>query len=144
MAGAVFIRTEAPSLSKAGKLDVLVDGELVGTIKQGHAERFPVTPGPHTVRVGSGAGRSNVLTVEVPEDGTARLSAFSTGFALLVAVLPLLYVVCFIPGLVNRLRAEADLDLPDPATAADGAPGSGLWWESDPKLAKRFRNTDAS
>lgn len=148
MAGVVVVRTEAPPLRRAGTLDVLVDGELVGTIKQGRSDRFEVAPGPHTVRVGAGISRSNTLTVEVAEGGAHWVSAYGTGFALLAAVLPLLYVVCVIPGLVFRLRPEDDVTVPAeplPPTAAGGdATSTGLWWESDPKLAKRFRKSGTS
>lgn len=67
-------------------------------------------------------------------------------------------VVWTVPGLLFRVQAVGDSYLPaDPADPADRATrpaepagpeeehsGNGLWWESDPALAKRFRKDTAS
>lgn len=144
MAGEMVIRAEAPPLRTAGTLGVVVDGERVGEVKQGGVARFPLDPGPHTVRVTVKGGRSKDVAFEMPEEGAFRIEVTSTGMSLLVGILPILYPLSFIPGFAHQVTARgvAPADVPAQAEAADPgeAAPNGLWWQSDPKLAKRFQN----
>ncbi|MCX4751350.1 hypothetical protein OG455_38615 [Kitasatospora sp. NBC_01287] len=150
MAGILFVRAEAPSLKRAGVLGVFVDEVKVGEVRQGGAARFTVEAGPHTVRTRARGGRSNAVAVEVAEGAELALTSFSTGLSLLTAVLPVLGPLSQIPGLVFRLRAEGEDVAPrrPSAEAEEDAvydDGSGRpWWESDPKLAKRYGKSTAS
>ncbi|WP_405582162.1 hypothetical protein [Streptomyces sp. NBC_01190] len=149
MTGVVAVLAEAPPLRRAGKLGVVIDGQRVGEVRQGEIAQFSVEPGSHTVRVGSGGSRSNTLTVAVHDGATCRVVNSSTGLGTAAAIVPLLGVVmALIPGVVFRLRVH------DPRPASAPAPGSredgaatggsvGLWWESDPVLAKRYRKASA-
>ncbi|MDJ0384546.1 hypothetical protein [Streptomyces sp. G-G2] len=52
-----------------------------------------------------------------------------------------------IPGLLFRVRADGNPDLTNTmgVQAAEGEhSGTGLWWETDPALAKRFRKNSES
>ncbi|MBF9068951.1 hypothetical protein [Streptacidiphilus fuscans] len=147
MAGEMVIRAEAPPLRTASVLGVLVDGERVGEVKQGSLARFPLDAGSHTVRVTAKGGRSNDVVIEMPEEGAYRVQVTSTGMSLLVGILPFLYVVFgFVPGLLMRVVAQGVVAEGTPSQAAAEAvdPGeaapNGLWWQADPKLAKRFQS----
>jgi hypothetical protein len=157
MTGTVVVYAEPPMLRRAGTFGVAVDGVEVGKVKQGSAARFPVAAGTHTVRVlAKDRSRSNAVTVQVVEDRAFVVTARSTGLQIAV-LLPLLagiavprvYVMAgvlligalfyAVPGLVFRVRADGD---PERRTVqpAEAAPAeTGLWWESDPALAKRYR-----
>ncbi|MFD7640827.1 hypothetical protein ACFV4P_09240 [Kitasatospora sp. NPDC059795] len=159
MAGTVVVRAEQSGIGRAGTFTVLVDGEPVGRVRQGDVARFPAAAGTREVRVTSkDRTRSNALTVQVGEDSDTSITARSTGlgYALFLPVVagftvPPIYAVTTVfllgavfylaPGLMFRLRADPEplAALPAPAGAAEEGGGSGLWWESDPALAKRFR-----
>ncbi|TWF90962.1 hypothetical protein FHX73_1274 [Kitasatospora viridis] len=136
-----MVWAEAPPLRTAGELTVVIDGAKAGTVMQGTAAPFPLAPGRHTVRVGARGWRSNTSTVEVAEGGTVRLAVFSTGLSTMGAILPVLGLLGLIPGLIYRLRPLSEAPAAESVAAAEeasAATGSGLWWESDPKLAKRY------
>ncbi|MDH6132326.1 hypothetical protein P3T37_001711 [Kitasatospora sp. MAA4] len=107
--------------------------------------------GTHTVRfTAKDRTRSNTVTVEVVEGreflvtsrGTGLAAALLTPFLADIAV-PAIYAVgCVlltgalfyaIPGVLFRVRADGT-----PA-GEQGDGGGGLWWESDPALAERYR-----
>ncbi|MBD0692944.1 hypothetical protein [Streptomyces sp. CBMA123] len=170
MTATVVVHAEPPLVAlRRGCLGVEIDGVPVGKVKQGAIARFPVPAGTHTVRLTTwDRTRSNTVTVEAVEDREFLLTGRATGygFAFLVvplvratmipwpyaAVLLLLMVAVFwsVPGLLFRLRAVGDSLLPsargaEPARPAEeGSADSGLWWESDPALAKRFGKNAAS
>jgi hypothetical protein len=147
--GVVAVSAEAPPLRRAGKLGVVIDGHRVGEVKQGEVAEFSVEPGSHTVRVGAGGSRSNTLTVTVHDGATRQVVHTGTGLGTVALMVPLLgAVMALIPGAAFRLRVHH----PRPASATapagreDGAAtgGSvGLWWESDPVLARRYRKASA-
>ncbi|MEY9844670.1 hypothetical protein [Streptacidiphilus sp. MAP5-3] len=145
MAGEMVIRAEAPPLRTAGTLAVLVDGERVGEVKQGGVARFPLDPGPHTVRVAVKGSRSKDVAFEMPEEGAYRVDVTSTGMSLLVGILPFFYPLGFIPGLLHQVTARGVAPAQVPAQAAEAVVSgeqahNGLWWQADPKLAKRFQS----
>ncbi len=160
MTGTVVVYAEPPGLRRAWTLSVVVDGVKVGHAKQGTAARFPVAAGTHTVRVtAKDRTRSNAVAVEVVEGQDFLVTARGTGLTaalllplLAVFVVPGIYVMAFVlltgalfyaaPGLLFRARADGDPELrtaqaAEPAEEEHG--GTGLWWESDPALAKRYR-----
>ncbi|WP_327289503.1 hypothetical protein [Streptomyces sp. NBC_01198] len=146
MAGVVAVWAEAPPLRKAGKLGVVIDGQRVGEVRQGEAAEFSVEPGSHTVRVAAGGSRSNTLTVSVDEGATCRLVNKSTGLSVAAAIVPVLGLVMMVcPGLVFRLRVHDPRPVSAPVTGGAPAPAAaaGLWWESDPVLAKRYGKASA-
>ena len=53
---------------------VLVDGQEVGTIKNGKTETFNVAPGRHDVMLKIDWATSPTLTVDAPPGGTVRLT----------------------------------------------------------------------
>ncbi|MEU3492075.1 hypothetical protein [Kitasatospora cineracea] len=160
MTGTIVVRAEQPGIGRAGTFGVLVDGVRAGQVRQGETARFPVPAGTHTVRVAAkDRTGSNAVTVRVAEDGDAPVTARGTGLgvALLLPLLagitvPPVYAVATmvllavvfrtVPGLMFRVRVD-DPEPPAPqapqAGAGEGSGGAGLWWESDPALAKRFR-----
>ncbi|MDH6113128.1 hypothetical protein P3T36_005607 [Kitasatospora sp. MAP12-15] len=141
--GELFIRTEAPALGKAWLLGVFVDGVRVGKVRQGESGRFAVEPGTRSVRVGVGGGRSNTITVEVGEGAPCPVTAYNTGYSMMVTIVPLILgVLAFIPGFVFRLRAGVVAPAVVPEESVQGP--AGLWWESDPKLAKRYGKSGTS
>lgn len=150
MSGIVLVRAEPPSIwpLNAGNLRVLIDGVQVGQVKQGSFERFTVEPGGHDIRVAGGGNRSRTVAVDVPDGGTCRVVAGGGATSFLVAVLPVLAVLGVIPGLIFSLRVEEDEALAERGADAAAVPGAGssngLWWESDPRLAKRLRNRAGS
>jgi hypothetical protein len=147
--GVVAVLAEAPPLRRAGKLGVVIDGHCVGEVQQGEVAEFSVEPGSHTVRVGAGGSRSNTVTVAVHDGAACRVVNTGTGLGTAAAIVPILGVVmALIPGVVFRLRVH------DPRPASAPAPGGfeggagtggsvGLWWESDPVLARRYRKASA-
>jgi hypothetical protein len=143
----VAVWAEAPPLRRAGKLNVVVDGRKAGTVKQGEAAEFAVEPGPHTVRVSAGGSRSRTVAVTVAEGETCRLACTGTGLGVAAAVVPLLGLILgLIPGLVFRLGIHPPRPAPTPppddadtGTGTGTGASNGLWWESDPALAKRLR-----
>jgi hypothetical protein len=142
VAGVVAVWAEAPPLRRAGRFTVVVDGHKVGLVRQGEVAEFPVEPGPHNVWVTGGGSRSNTVTVTATDGETCRVVSSSTGLSMLALLPPVGLLLALIPGAMYRLRAHN----PRPAAAAAAPPGggspSGLWWESDPVLAKRFRKGD--
>ncbi|MFF2078012.1 hypothetical protein ACFVXG_25050 [Kitasatospora sp. NPDC058162] len=170
MTGTVVVHAERPFLALwRGSFGVEIDGVRVGSVRQGALARFPVPAGVHTVRLAAwDRTRSNTVAVEVGEDReflvTARGSGLRFAFAALplarAAQIPWYYVSAValamaavfwaVPGLRFRVRAVGDSYLPADRTAESaGLPeeehgGNGLWWESDPALAKRFRKDTAS
>lgn len=155
MSGRVLVWAQAPPLRRAGKLTVVIDGAQVGQVKQGEVAPFTVEPGMHTVRVGVGSGRSNTVTVNVADGGTSRVANYSTGLSWVAAMIPLLGLVLVqIPGLIFRLQVQAPQPEPAqptqpaqepareaPAEGSVSSGSTGLWWESDPVLSKRYRPT---
>ncbi|MGW2377700.1 hypothetical protein [Kitasatospora sp. NPDC001683] len=169
MTGTVVVHAERPLIVlREGWYRVVIDGVRVGGVRQGGTARFPVPAGTHTVRLAAwDRTRSNTVTVEVAEDREFLVAGRGTGlrfapfvvaplaraamvpwYYVVAVTLPMLAALWAVPGLVFRVRAVGDCALPtaraaDPADEEHG--GDGLWWESDPALAKRFRkNTDAS
>jgi hypothetical protein len=150
--GTIAVYAKPPAIGRAGLLWVVIDGERVGQVKQGEAGRFPVPVGPHTVRTALwDRSRSNTVTVEVAEGKDSLVTVGSTGLRYATLLAPILGVLLYaIPGALFWVRVA---DVPEPAAAdpvepavagEQSAGGSGLWWESDPALAKRFRkNADA-
>ncbi|MFF0296860.1 hypothetical protein ACFYST_22430 [Kitasatospora sp. NPDC004614] len=160
MTGTIVVRAEQPGIGRAGNFIVVVDGAKVGQVRQGESARFPATVGTHQVQVtGKDRTSSNTVTVEVAEDRDFLVTARGTGLrvALLLPVLAgtavppvfaaasllVLGAVFFlVPGLMFRVRAEGEPELRplrEAAAGAEASDGNGLWWESDPVLAKRFR-----
>ncbi|SCE50958.1 hypothetical protein GA0115240_172021 [Streptomyces sp. DvalAA-14] len=142
MAGILAVLAEAPPLRRAGNLSVVVDGHKVGPVRQGEVAEFTVEPGPHSVRVTAGGNRSNAVAVTVTDGERCRIVSSSTGLGL-VAIVPLLgLILMLIPGSIFRLRPHVQRRAPAPAgQGSSGHEGgsTGLWWESDPVLAKRYR-----
>jgi len=144
----VTVLAEAPPFGKAGKLGVVIDGHKVGPVRQGEIAQFTVEPGLHTVRVTGGGSRSNAVEITATDGGEYRMVSSGTGLGVVAAVVPLLGLVLWaFPGLVFRLRTHDPRPVPAPAPApvdqvSDGAAGqTGLWWESDPVLARRYRKS---
>ncbi|MFD5462931.1 hypothetical protein ACFWIQ_08885 [Kitasatospora sp. NPDC127059] len=170
MTATVVVHAEPPLFAlRRGCYGVEIDGVPVGRVKQGTLARFPVPAGLHTVRLATwDRTRSNTVTVEAGEGREFLLTGRGTGlrFAFLAlplarftvlpwygvaAVLLLMGAVFWaVPGLLFRLRVVGDSALPgagparpaEPAEEEQGA--NGLWWETDPALAKRFRKDAAS
>lgn len=147
MAAVIMVFAEAPSLGRAGKLGVVIDGHKVGPVRQGETAEFTVEPGPHTVRVTGRGSRSNAVNVTVTSGGTYRIVSSGTGLHVVAAMVPLFGLILWaFPGLVFRLRIHDPSPAPAPAPVdhvSDGDAGgpTGLWWESDPVLAKRYRKS---
>ncbi|MFG2821916.1 hypothetical protein ACGFX4_21125 [Kitasatospora sp. NPDC048365] len=170
MTGTIVVHAEAPRIGRAGTLLVTIDGTPAGDVRQGHTARFPATAGTHRVRVHTkDRTSSNVITANVTDEQECLLRARGTGLGHTVFLVPLaglvtpplftvLTVLLFavllqtVPGLLFRLRhdetATASAD-PDPGSGSDSAGdgesnSTGLWWESDPVLAKRYRKDSGS
>lgn len=147
MTAVVVVLAEAPPFGRAGKLGVVIDGHKVGLVRQGETAEFTVGSGRHTVRVTGGGSRSNAVDLTATDDGKYRLVSSGTGLSVAAAMVPLLGLVLWaFPGLVFRLRIHDPGPAQAPAPADhvnDGDTGgpTGLWWESDPVLAKRYRKS---
>ncbi|WP_371614093.1 hypothetical protein [Streptomyces sp. NBC_00454] len=160
MTGTVVVRAEQPGLGRAGAFSVVVDKMTVGRVDQGTTARFFVAVGTHEVRVtGRDRTRSNTVTVDVAEGQDVLVAAQGTGLkaAILLPLLagisvPAFYVVATIlltgalfyavPGLLFRVRVFGGAELrstQDVPGVEEEQSGTGLWWETDPALAKRFR-----
>ncbi|MEW2624970.1 hypothetical protein [Streptomyces sp. NPDC048106] len=160
MTGTVVVHAEPPALRRAGKFGVVVDGVKVGQVRQGDTARFTVPAGPHTVQIATkDRTRSNTVTVNAVEGQDFLVTVRSTGlgiaflFPVLAAVaVPGYYVIGAVlltgalfhavPGLLFRVRADGVPELRAAEavlTSEETQGGMGLWWESDPVLAKRFR-----
>lgn len=146
MAAVVAVLAEAPPLGRAGKLDVVIDGQKVGSVPRGEAAEFTVEPGPHSVRVAGGRNKSNTVDVTMADGEKCRLVSSSTGLTMAMAMVPLLGpALMAFPGTVFRLRIHDPLpvSVPGPVGGASEGDDAGgpttLWWESDPVLAKRYR-----
>lgn len=143
MAGLVVLFAEAPPFGRTGKLGVVIDGHKVGPVRQGETAEFTVEPGPHTVRVTGGGSRSNTVDVTVTDGGTYKIASSATGLGVVAAMVPLLGLILWaFPGLAFRLRIHDPRPAPAPVTPSsdgDASGPTGLWWESDPVLAKRYR-----
>lgn len=128
-------------------LGVVIDGRKVGPVRQGEIAEFTVEPGPHTVRVTGGGSRSNAVDVTAIDGGKYRIVTSGTGLGMVAAMVPLLGLLLWaFPGLVFRLRIHDPRPAPAPVPVdhvSDGDAGgpTGLWWESDPVLAKRYRKS---
>ncbi|MFD7450612.1 hypothetical protein [Kitasatospora sp. NPDC059827] len=170
MTGTVVVHAESPVFGLTRHtFGVVVDGVRVGAVRQGDTARFPVQAGARAVRLATrDLSRSNTVTVEVGEDREFLVAGRGTGlgFAVLVpalapfAMVPWPYVVAVIllmgvtlwtvPGLLFRVRAVGDSYLPavhgdeSAGPAEEESVGNGLWWESDPALAKRLRKSAGS
>ncbi|MCG6499529.1 hypothetical protein [Kitasatospora sp. A2-31] len=145
-----------------------MDGARVGAVRQGEVAHFPVPAGTHTVQVtAKDRTRSNSVTVDVADGGQAVVTSRGTGLGVAlvlpllagIAVPPLFVVAAILlvgavlyalPGVLFRVRAEAPAPRPVPTPPATATPGgaaehggNGLWWESDPALAKRFAKKGA-
>ncbi|GAA2827095.1 hypothetical protein GCM10010441_59400 [Kitasatospora paracochleata] len=168
MAGTIVVHAEPPGMNRARTLAVVVDGVAVGEVRQGDTARFEVPAGTRAVRVvAKDRTGSNTVPVEVAEGRDCRVTARGTGLGATLllplvagfAVPPIFAVVTImvvgavlyaVPGLLFRVRAEGDAEPgpavapPGPAAAAAAEPGAGLWWESDPALAKRFAKRSES
>lgn len=146
MTGTIAVLAEKPPLRRAGRLNVVIDGTKVGEVRQGELAEFAVEPGTHTLAVKAGPSRSNTLDVALAEGETYRAISFSTGLTW-IHVVPLAgLVVGLFPGTYFRLRPPPPRPVPPAqppdgrSEAGSGSAADGLWWESDPALAKRFRN----
>lgn len=99
------------------------------------------------MRITGGGSRSNAVDVTVTDGGEYRIVSSSTGLGVAAAMVPLLGLILWaFPGLVFRLRIHDPRPAPAPVPVdhvSDGDAGgpTGLWWESDPVLAKRYRKT---
>ncbi|MFC6593869.1 hypothetical protein [Kitasatospora paranensis] len=150
MTGTLVVRAEQALMGRARPLGVFVDGVRVAEVVRGGVARITVEPGRHEVRTGRGRLRSNSVAVDVREGAEFVVTAFGTGYEILIAVVPVLGLLGLAPGVVLRLRAEGDDVVPrgpgpeDARDAEQGAGAGGLWWESDPQLAKRYRKSGAS
>ncbi|MFJ3641563.1 hypothetical protein ACIPRD_17620 [Streptomyces sp. NPDC090108] len=170
MTGTIAVYAHPPRFRRGGVFAVAVDGVTAGHVRQGEAARFPVTPGTHTVRIlAKDRTRSNTVTVDVVEGRDFLVTTRSTGliagfliplvlgfsfpYAYTLGALLLLGAACWaVPGLLFRVRAEgvherrtARSDTGTGTPAGNDAPaGNGLWWESDPVLAKRIRDRSGS
>ncbi|RKE05073.1 hypothetical protein [Streptomyces sp. TLI_171] len=167
MTGTIVVHAEQPGLGRAGTFGVVVDGVKVGRVKQGESAQFPASAGAHLVRVtAKDRTRSNTVSVEVAEGRDCSVTARGTGLGVAL-VLPLLAGIAVppvfaiagilllgavffaVPGLMFRVRAdgapETEGGVPHSARAdTEDAEGAGLWWESDPALAKRFQKGSGS
>lgn len=144
MAAVIVVLAEARPFGRAGKLGVVIDGRKAGPVLQGETAQFTVAPGPHTVRVTGGGNRSNTVEITATDGAEYRLVNSHTGLTMAAAMVPLLALVLWaFPGTVFRLRIHdprpAQVPAPvDRASEPDPDGPTGLWWESDPVLAKRY------
>ncbi|MFJ9692489.1 hypothetical protein [Kitasatospora sp. NPDC101183] len=156
MASTIAVHAEPPKFGRRGTFRVVVDDVLAGQVKQGETLRVPVPAGAHTVRVtAKDRVRSNTLTVQAVEGLEHVVAARGTGLHIalallvgvsvaavpwggLVAALVVAAVLYAVPGLLFRVHPVA---VPQPwsAPVPEQPQAGGLWWESDPALAKRYR-----
>ena len=158
MPGTVTVVVAPPTLGRAGRLRVEVNGVKVGKVRQGTSLELALNPGVHRFRVWGGGFHSRAVSLSVTDDSQQQLYAgvrfgapliwAMVVLALIVTVkAPLAFVIiaatALIPGHYYYLRptamspsAEALEDAEEEgAAAASGEP----WWVNDPNLAKRYR-----
>jgi hypothetical protein len=82
--------------------DIILDGQLEGSVKMNDTIEIPIQPGSHTLQLRSGRNSSRPQTFEVSEGQTIAFRA--TGKNLL----PIFLLSFFVPSLAITLRRVDD------------------------------------
>lgn len=87
---------------RRGRYNVMVDGQLAGSLAMNDTIEIPVEPGRHTLQLRSGRNSSRTQTFEAAEDQTVAFRC--TG----KSPLPIFLASFLIPRLALHLRREGD------------------------------------
>ena len=88
---------------RRGTYDIVVDGQLAGSVEMNDTIEMPIEPGRHTLQVRSGRNSSRTRTFDAAESHqTVAFRCTGKSF------LPIFLASFFIPSLALQLRREAD------------------------------------
>ncbi|HUZ41124.1 MAG TPA: hypothetical protein VMU68_07010 [Acidimicrobiales bacterium] len=87
---------------RRGAYDVVVDGQLAGSLEMNDTIEIPIEPGGHTLQIRSGRNSSRLKTFEAAESQTVAYRCTGKSF------LPIFLASFFVPSLALQLRREAD------------------------------------
>jgi hypothetical protein len=87
---------------RRGAYDVVVDGQLAGSVEMNGTVEIPIEPGRHTLQVRSGRNSSRTQTFDAAESQTVAFRCTGKSF------LPIFLASFVIPSLALQLRREAD------------------------------------
>jgi hypothetical protein len=82
---------------RRGRYDVVVDGELVGSVEMNDAIDIPVEPGRHTLQVRNGRNLSSSETFDAPEGEVVAFRCTGKRF------LPIFLASFIVPSLALKL-----------------------------------------
>jgi hypothetical protein len=83
---------------RRGPYDVVVDGQLVGSVEMNQTIEVPVAPGSHTLQVRSGRNSSRTQSFDAVEHQTVAFRCTGKSF------LPIFLASFLVPGLALQLR----------------------------------------
>ena len=83
---------------RRGTYDIVVDGQLVGSIEMNDTIEIPIEPGRHTLQVKSGRNSSRIRTFDATESQTVAFRLTGKSF------LPIFIASFVIPSLALQLR----------------------------------------
>lgn len=87
---------------RRGTYDVLVDGQLVGSVDMNATIEVPVEPGHHTLKIRSGRKSSRTQTFDAADGQSVAFRCTGKSF------LPIFLVSFVLPSLALHLRREPD------------------------------------
>jgi hypothetical protein len=87
---------------RRGAYDVVVDGQLAGSVEMNGTVEIPIEPGRHTLQVRSGRNSSRTQTFEAAESQTVAFRCTGKSF------LPIFLASFFVPSLALQVHREGD------------------------------------
>ena len=85
---------------RRGAYDIVVDGQLAGSVEMNATTELPIEPGRHTLQIRSGRNSSRTQTFEADENQTVAFRCTGKSF------LPIFLASFFVPSLALQLRRE--------------------------------------
>ena len=86
---------------RRGTYDIMVDGQLAGSVEMNATIEIPVEPGRHTLQIRSGRNSSRTQTFEAVESQIVAFRCTGPSF------LPIFLASFVVPSLALQLRREA-------------------------------------
>jgi hypothetical protein len=87
---------------RRGTYDIVVDGQLAGSVEMNDTIEIPIEPGRHTLKVRSGRNSSGTRIFDAAESQTVAFRCTGKSF------LPIFLASFFVPSLALQLSREAD------------------------------------
>jgi hypothetical protein len=87
---------------RRGTYDIVVDGQLAGSVEMNDTIEIPIEPGRHTLKVRSGRNSSGTRIFDAAESQTVAFRCTGKSF------LPIFLASFFVPSLALQLSRESD------------------------------------